>query len=138
MNNFGIANLNQSIKGQQVLISDLSISNGGGRFSQLSTKGLFDCVDINTAPASVAPFYERFRRFYMHNVFFSTVYNIGFIQGFETVSINNCIFNGGAVFTLAPELYYTNYGITISSGLVKLITANSFCSVVHCIRQQHL
>jgi hypothetical protein len=107
----------KSIKGQQVLISDLSISNGGGRFSQLSTKGLFDCVDINTAPASVAPFYERFRRFYMNNVFFSTVYNIGFIQGFSTISINNCIFDGGAVFTLAPELYYTNYGITLSSGL---------------------
>ena len=35
----------KSTLGSDVLISDLTIINGGGRFSGLSTLGLFDCVD---------------------------------------------------------------------------------------------
>ena len=102
--------------GQQVLISDLQIVNGGGRNSGLSTIGLFDCVDIDTA-TGVFPFFGRSMRFYLNNVSTLKVFNHGFVQGFGTISVNNCFWNGGAGLSGQPESYYTNYGISFQAGL---------------------
>ena len=106
----------KSTLGQQVLMTDVTIQNGGGRFSLLSTKGLFDCTDIDTV-TGVAPFFGRSKRFYLNNVATLRVYNIGFVKGFGTISVNNCVWNGGAGISGQPESYYTNYGISFQAGL---------------------
>ena len=106
----------KSTLGQQVLMSDLTIVNGGGRLSGLSTLGLFDCIDIDTA-TGVAPFFGRSKRFFLNNVTTFKVYNHGFVKGFGTISVNNCFWNGGAGLSGQVESYYTNYGISFQAGL---------------------
>jgi len=96
---------------QNVYISQLTISGGGGHFAN-SVIGLFDCVDIDTGGSP--PFYGRNKRFKITDVNIIAAYKLGRVQGFGTLNFNNNFVNGGGG---APTGVYTVDGLKVSDGL---------------------
>jgi hypothetical protein len=95
-------------------LSQISIVNGGGRFS-LSGRGLLDAQNYNLAAA--APFYGRNKRFKVTDCNILRPWKIGTVEGFGTLNVTNNFFNGGGGLAAQPEAYYTNDGLSVSDGL---------------------
>ena len=97
---------------QNVYVSQLTITGGGGHFSGDNNVFLFDCS--NYTFASGEPFYGRNRRFKVTNCNILGARQIGKVVGFGTLNISNNFFNGlGA--TAGPN--YTINGWEVTSGL---------------------
>jgi hypothetical protein len=95
-------------------LSQISIVNGGGRFS-LSGRGLLDAQNYNLTAA--APFYGRNKRFKVTDCNILRPWKIGTVEGFGTLNVTNNFFNGGGGLAAQPEAYYTNDGLSVSDGL---------------------
>jgi len=93
------------------VISDLTISGGGGHFNNTDI-GLFNCENYSI-PAG-APFYGRNKRFRITNCNILSAYSLGYVYGFGTLNFNNNFINGGGG---APTGVYTRVGITVADGL---------------------
>ncbi|MCH1574667.1 MAG: hypothetical protein L7S67_00170 [Flavobacteriales bacterium] len=100
---------------QNVYLSNITVINGGGRFSGTQFPGFFDCTNVNVGAGP--PFYGRNRRFKITDVNIIRAFSLGKVQGFGTLNFTNNFVNGGGGLAGQPTSYYTNHGIQISDGL---------------------
>ena len=96
-----------------VLIENLTIVRGGGRFS-LSSIGLFRFEDFNIGGGAAPPVFGRFNRVYLNNVILRRTYALGYMRGFQSIQINNCHSNGGGYLDFPTLIDFTNFGLSIS------------------------
>jgi hypothetical protein len=98
-------------------LSQLTIVNGGGRFTNNTTlvRGLLNATNYNVG--APAPFYGRNKRFKVTDVNILRAFKIGTIEGFGTLNVTNNFFNGGGGLAGQATSYYTNEGLSVSDGL---------------------
>jgi hypothetical protein len=97
---------------ENMYLSNLTVLGGGGRFS--NTLGLFECTNYDLA--APAPFYGRNKRFKLTDCNILQARELGTIEGYGTLNITNCFFNGGGG-SPAPPVGFTLEGFAISDGL---------------------
>ena len=95
-------------------LSQLTIVNGGGRFSS-GGRGLLNAQNYDATAA--APFYGRNKRFKVTNVNIIRPYIVGTVEGYGTLNFTNNFVNGGGGLAGQASTYYTNEGISVSDGL---------------------
>ena len=98
-------------------LSQLTIVNGGGRFTGNTTlvRGLLNAQNYNVG--APAPFYGRNKRFKITDVNILRPFKIGTVEGFGTLNFTNNFLNGGGGLAGQPTTFYTNEGLAISDGL---------------------
>ena len=98
-------------------LSQLTIVNGGGRFTGNTTlvRGLLNATNYNVG--APAPFYGRNKRFKITDCNILRPFKIGTVEGFGTLNVTNNFFNGGGGLAGQATSYYTNEGMSVSDGL---------------------